>query len=345
MRAMSRPPRRPSGPAPSAGPRRPPRDAQDRGPGPSDRRPARDADDRAPRDAEPRTPERRGRDHRGERPYLESPKVLARRTRATVPAEADPSRPQRDATMAAPSGSLWLYGLHAVSAALANPRRRPRRLLVTAEAEEALAERLPRPWRVQGERVEKNRFQTFLPEDAVHQGIALLADPLPSSDLEDAIAASAGPVLLLDQVTDPRNVGAILRSAAAFGAAAVVMQDRNAPPETAALARTASGALETVPVVREVNLARTIQTLQKAGYWVMGMAGEATRTLAEARPRDRRVALVLGAEDTGLRRLQRETCDELVRLPILPAMESLNVSAAATVALYELARDGAADKT
>ncbi|WP_419555850.1 23S rRNA (guanosine(2251)-2'-O)-methyltransferase RlmB [Roseomonas marmotae] len=276
------------------------------------------------------------------------PRPFASEERARHPAEeaeAPARRAPRDAGMAAPAGSLWLYGLHAVSAALANPRRRVRRLLATTDAEEALAERLPRPWRVQAERVEKNRFQTFLTEDAVHQGLALLADPLPPSDLEDAIAASNGPVLLLDQVTDPRNVGAILRSAAAFGAAAVVMQDRNAPPETAALARTASGALETVPVVREVNLARTIQTLQKAGFWVMGLAGEATRSLAEACPRDRRVALVLGAEDTGLRRLQRETCDELVRLPILPAMESLNVSAAATVALYELTRDGGSDKT
>ncbi|EHL96986.1 RNA methyltransferase, TrmH family, group 3 [Acetobacteraceae bacterium AT-5844] len=242
--------------------------------------------------------------------------------------------------MAAPSGSLWLYGLHAVAAALANPKRRARRLLLTADAEEALLARLPRPWRLQAERVEKNRFQTFLTEDAVHQGAALLADPLPPADLEEAITASNGPVLLLDQVTDPRNVGAILRSAAAFGAAAVVMQDRNAPPETGALARTASGALEIVPVVREVNLSRTIQTLQKAGFWVMGLDGAAKRELAEAKPTDRRAALVLGAEDTGLRRLQRETCDELVRLPMMPEVESLNVSAAATVALYELVRKG-----
>jgi len=155
-------------------------------------------------------------------------------------------------------------------------------------------------------------------------------------------------VLLLDQVTDPRNVGAILRSAAAFGVACVVMQDRNAPPETGALARTASGALETVPLAREVNLARTIQVLQKAGFWVMGLEGTATRTLAEAKPAagsGRRSALVLGAEDTGLRRLQRETCDELVRLPIRSAMESLNVSAAATAALYELARNSEADES
>ncbi|MFM7416436.1 MAG: 23S rRNA (guanosine(2251)-2'-O)-methyltransferase RlmB, partial [Alphaproteobacteria bacterium] len=169
--------------------------------------------------------------------------------------------------------------------------------------------------------------------------VALLVEPLEAVALEDAIAASDGPVLLLDQVTDPRNVGAILRSAAAFGAACVVLQDRHAPPETGALARAASGALDIVPVVREVNLSRAIASLQKAGFWVMGLAGDATRTLAEACPKDRRVALVLGAEDAGLRRLQRETCDELVRLPITQAMESLNVAAAAAVALYEVVRD------
>jgi 23S rRNA (guanosine2251-2'-O)-methyltransferase len=235
-------------------------------------------------------------------------------------------------------GALWLHGLHAVAAALANPRRGAKRLLVTEEAEAALAERLPKPWRLPAERIDKARFRTFLPEDAVHQGIALLAEPLPPAHLEDVIIARPGPVLLLDQVTDPRNVGAILRSAAAFGAAAVVLQDRHAPPETAALARAASGALEIVPVVREVNLSRAILALQRAGFWVLGLAGDAPKALAEAVPRDRRVALVLGAEDAGLRRLQRETCDELVRLPIAPEIESLNVAAAAAVALYEITR-------
>jgi 23S rRNA (guanosine2251-2'-O)-methyltransferase len=210
---------------------------------------------------------------------------------------------------------------------------------VTEDAEKSLRAALNRPWRLPPERIERQRFGTFLTEDAVHQGVALLVEPLEAVALEDAIAASDGPVLLLDQVTDPRNVGAILRSAAAFGAACVVLQDRHAPPETGALARAASGALDIVPVVREVNLSRAIASLQKSGFWVMGLTGDATRTLAEARPRDRRVALVLGAEDTGLRRLQRETCDELVRLPITSAMESLNVAAAAAVALYEVIRD------
>jgi 23S rRNA (guanosine2251-2'-O)-methyltransferase len=226
-----------------------------------------------------------------------------------------------------------------VAAAIRNPRRKNRRLLVTEDAEKSLRAALNRPWRLPPERIERQRFGTFLTEDAVHQGVALLVEPLEPVALEDAIAASDRPVLLLDQVTDPRNVGAILRSAAAFGAACVVLQDRHAPPETGALARAASGALDIVPVVREVNLSRAIASLQKAGFWVMGLAGDASRTLSEAKPRDRRVALVLGAEDTGLRRLQRETCDELVRLPITPAMESLNVAAAAAVALYEVIRE------
>lgn len=255
-------------------------------------------------------------------------------------ARNESSRREEDRT---PANTIWMHGLHAVAAALLNPRRRLRRLLVTADAEATLRERLPEGTfaarKIQPERVEdRARFHTFLPEDSVHQGAALLAEPLPGIALDDALKASPGPVLLLDQVTDPRNVGAILRCAAAFGAAAVVVQDRHAPPETGALARAASGALELVPMVREVNLARAIRHLQDGGAWVLGLTGDATRTLAEAKPADRRIGLVLGAEGGGLRRLQRETCDELVRLPIQAAMESLNVSAAAAVALYELGR-------
>jgi 23S rRNA (guanosine2251-2'-O)-methyltransferase len=279
-----------------------------------------------PRDAEA-GPQPRGRDRRG----MNDP----RPSRTPEP----PPRPAPQEREATPPGALWIHGLHAVAAALANPRRRARRLLLTAEAEAELTKRVPKPWRIQAELADRHRFQTFLPEDAVHQGAALLAEPLTPLALDQAIARSDGPVLLLDQVTDPRNVGAILRSAAAFGAACVVMQDRNAPPETGALARAASGALEVVPIAREVNLSRAIVALQRAGFWVLGLAGGASRTLAEAAPRDRRVALVLGAEDAGLRRLQRETCDELVRLPIAPGIESLNVAAAAAVALYEIARD------
>ena len=233
---------------------------------------------------------------------------------------------------------MWLHGLHAVAAALANPARRLKRLLLTEEAHTALRTRLAPPWRIAPEKMDRARIAALLPEDSVHQGAALLAEALPSLDLDRALDHGTGPVLVLDQVTDPRNVGAILRSAAAFGAAAIVMQDRHAPPETGALARAASGALEIVPVVREVNLSRALDALKKAGLWVVGLDGAAPTTLAQAGLGGRRVALVLGAEGEGMRRLTREHCDELARLPIAPEMESLNVSAAAAVALYELAR-------
>ena len=340
------PPRRPGPPGPrppkgaAEGPRRggPPPSRTEGRPDRPPRPAGRAGDSARPEDAEA-PPRMRGRDRRG----MNDPRPGRAEPAPSPPRNALPPRSARPAEREpTPPGSLWLHGLHAVAAALVNPRRRARRLLLTADAEAELARRVPKPWRCQAEVVDRSRFQTFLPEDSVHQGAALLAEPLTPVLLEHAIAQSNGPVLLLDQVTDPRNVGAILRSAAAFGAACVVMQDRNSPPETGALARAASGALEIVPIAREVNLSRAIVALQRAGFWVLGMAGDAKRTLAEAAPRDRRVALVLGAEDAGLRRLQRETCDELVRLPIAPGIESLNVAAAGAVALYELARDRAA---
>jgi 23S rRNA (guanosine2251-2'-O)-methyltransferase len=262
------------------------------------------------------------------------------RPRPTHPASRGPRPAEAGAN--APRGAgegVWLHGLHPVAAALANPARRLRRLLVTRDAERDLAEVVPNPWRITPELVERDRFAAILPPDAVHQGAALLVEPLPTLTLERVLEGSTGPVLVLDQVTDPRNVGAILRSAAAFGAAAMLLQDRHAPQETGSLARAASGALEVVPILREVNLSRAIQALKKAGLWVVGLEAAAPITLAQSGLQGRRVALVLGAEGEGLRRLTRENCDELVRLPIRPAMESLNVSAAAAVALYELVRE------
>lgn len=295
-----------------------------------------------PRRPPPSSPPQSRHPHRRHHP----PSAAAARRDAAPAGGPPPERPTGAAAPppprppAAERGTYWLHGLHAVAAALANPARRLRRLLLTGEAEAALAARLPPPWRIAAERAERNRFQTFLPEDAVHQGAALLVEPLAPRPLERAVAESEGPVLLLDQVTDPRNVGAILRSAAGFGAACVVLQDRHAPPETGALARAASGALELVPVVREVNLARALLTLKRAGFWAIGLEAGAPVTLAQAVAglAGRRAALVLGGEEAGLRRLQRETCDELARLPVAAEVESLNVSAAAAVALYELAR-------
>ena len=236
-----------------------------------------------------------------------------------------------------PRGTVWIYGQHAVAAALANPARRLRRLLLTEEAEQSLAQRLPQPWSLQPERTERARVDHLLGRDVVHQGAALLADLLPTPSLQHALERP-GPLLVLDQVTDPRNVGAILRSAAAFGVAAVITQDRNAPEETGSLAKAASGALETVPLLRAVNIARTLIALKAAGCWVVGLDAAGGNPLSGPALAERRPALVLGAEGEGLRRLTRETCDEVAVLTMPGAMESLNVSAAAAVALYELAR-------
>jgi len=230
-----------------------------------------------------------------------------------VPVAAAPVR-ERVAPGGAPRGSVWLHGLHAVAAALANPARRVKRLVLTEE------------------------LDTLLGRDTVHQGAALLADLLTPPSLA-SVLERPGPVLVLDQVTDPRNVGAVLRSAAAFGVAGVITQDRNSPEETGVLAKAASGALETMPLIRAVNLARTLAALKAAGFWVVGL--DAAGAPFRGGPlQERRVALVLGAEGAGLRRLTRETCDELAGLAMPGVMESLNVSAAATVALYELTRGG-----
>lgn len=238
----------------------------------------------------------------------------------------------------APGGTVWLYGLHAVAAALVNPNRRLRRLVLTGEAEAALSARVPQPWPLIPDRVDRARVDQLLGRDTVHQGAALLADPLSQPALA-AVLERPGPVLVLDQVTDPRNIGAVLRSAAAFAAVCVVTQERNAPDETGALAKAASGALETMPMLHAVNISRSLAALKAAGLWIVGLDAGAPPLRGEAFA-GRRVALVLGAEGGGLRRLVRETCDELAGLAMPGAMESLNVAAAATVALYELGRNG-----
>lgn len=279
---------------------------------------------------------------------MKSPRRRASRSDASGMSAGSVSRPPfagrtgerrvPQAAGGAPRGTIWLYGLHAVAAALANPARRLRRLVLTEEAEAALNAKLPRPWALTPERGERGRMDGVAGRDAVHQGALLLADPLPPPTLAQMLERR-GPVLVLDQVTDPRNVGAILRSAAAFGAAGVITQDRNAPEETGLLAKAASGALETVPLLRAVNLARTLVALKAADCWCVGLDA-AGAPLCGPVLAGRRVALVLGAEGAGLRRLTRETCDEVVGLTMTGPMDSLNVSAAATVALYELGRAG-----
>jgi 23S rRNA (guanosine2251-2'-O)-methyltransferase len=233
-------------------------------------------------------------------------------------------------------GPCWLAGLHAVQAVLENPHRTILRILLTETAAQELETRMQRSLPPETERVDRTQLERFLGSDMVHQGAAVLVEPLEAVALEDALERS-GPVLVLDQVTDPRNVGAILRSAAAFGAACVVMQDRHAPPESAVLAKAASGALEHVPVVRVVNLSRTIVQLKEAGLWAIGLDAGGS-VLDGSALGGRRAALVLGAEGDGLRRLTRESCDEISGLKMAGGMESLNVSVAASVALYEVVR-------
>ncbi|MFN3075325.1 MAG: 23S rRNA (guanosine(2251)-2'-O)-methyltransferase RlmB [Alphaproteobacteria bacterium] len=246
-----------------------------------------------------------------------------------------------------PTGAVWLHGRHAVAAALSNPVRQCHRLLLTAEAGQSLGEGWRRK-RPEGESpaievvfVAREAIDAVVPDGAVHQGAALLVDPLDPLEVSDlrvmASSRDRATVVVLDQVTDPHNVGAVLRSAAAFGAIGLVVQDRHAPEETGTLAKAASGALELVPLVRAVNLARALEELKDGGFWCLGLDAAATTNLSAA-DLSGRIALVLGSEGQGLRRLVRESCDLLVRLPICDGVESLNVSNAAAVALYELAR-------
>lgn len=240
----------------------------------------------------------------------------------------------------------FLYGLHPVAAAWANPERRCRRLLVTESGRAALAEALdgakaaglPRPEPTPVERADLDRL---LPAGAVHQGVVLDAAPLPEVGIEEVCAQAESDanalVVVLDQVTDPHNVGAILRSASAFGAKAVLVTERHAPEVTGVLAKSASGALDAVPLVRVTNLVRALGDLQQAGFWCVGLAESGKRTLA-ALNLSGRTAVVLGAEGAGLRRLTMERCDEIVHLPTRGPVGSLNVSNAAAVALYEVAR-------
>ena len=244
---------------------------------------------------------------------------------------------------ATPAGAVWLYGTHAVAAALKNPARRLRRLVVTDEAQAALAAECPTPWPIQPEITPRDKIDQILGarpgSGIVHQGIALLTDQLAAPALLDALKRP-GPIVVLDQIFDPRNVGALMRTAQAFGAAAVITQDRNAPEETGALAKAASGALETIPLLRIVNIARALIVLKSADVWVVGLDGASPTRLRGESFAGRRVALVLGNEGEGMRRLTRETCDEIAALAMPGGMESLNVSAAGAVALYELTRAG-----
>lgn len=234
-------------------------------------------------------------------------------------------------------GGLWLYGLHAVAAALANPGRKVLRVVVTPRTAEELGDSLKR---FRPELAEMEAISRLLPAGSVHQGAAVLTGNLPKRDLDEVLATpneGRRIVVVLDQLTDPHNVGAILRSCAAFDVAAVVVQDRHAPPESGVLAKAASGALDRVPYVEVVNIARALEELGELGFWRIALAADGEMNLREAAPLSD-IVLVLGAEGAGIRRLVRERCDSSARIPISNAMESLNVSNAAAIALYEMRR-------
>ena len=245
-----------------------------------------------------------------------------------------------------PSGGYFLWGRHAVLAALANPERRIAALYATAEAAQDMRQcidALPVARQFELPQItesERRRLDAVHPagdgDKAVHQGMLAAVWPLEAIDLEDCIAGlGEGPVqlLLLDQLSDPRNVGAIMRSALALGGRAIITTHRNAPEESGALARAAAGALERVPMIRVVNLARAIERLQEDGIEIAGLAADGDSDVGLLREIER-LGIVMGAEGTGLRHLTRRHCDRLVRINISEDSESLNVSIAAAIALY-----------
>ena len=236
------------------------------------------------------------------------------------------------------AGAVRLWGRHAVEAALKNPERKHRKLWATREGIASLDGELPANFPL--EYADVADLGRLVARDAPHQGLVLECEPLPELFLDEVLTGDPErPLIVLDQVTDPHNVGAILRSAAAFNACAILTQDRHAPTESGTLAKSASGALEIVPWVRVVNLARALDEVAEAGYWRIGLDGEGPAPLAAALPAGP-VALVLGAEGEGMRHNVAQHCDALARLPISAAMESLNVSNAAAIALYAVATRG-----
>ncbi|KXF77613.1 RNA methyltransferase [Paramesorhizobium deserti] len=245
-----------------------------------------------------------------------------------------PARPAIEGT-AAPEGLVRLYGLHTVRAALDNPERRIRRMLVTKNALARLeigeAQALPFPVEI----VEPKAIDRETGSEAVHQGVMIEAEPLPAKRLADLGESSL--LLVLDQVTDPHNVGAILRSAVAFGAGALITTARHSPQESGVLAKAASGALEIIPHIEVRNLAEALGELHRLGFMTIGLDSEGPKEM-EAALAGTRIALVLGAEGKGLRQKTRETVTALARLDMPGAIKSLNVSNAAAISLYAVRR-------
>lgn len=249
-------------------------------------------------------------------------------------------KPDRRERLKPDDGALWLYGRHAAAAALANPLRRIKRGYATKNALDWLKSlELPGERLALLEDTRPDAIDRLLQPGAVHQGLAVEAFDLERARLKDVCEpdGTLRPVVVLDQITDPQNIGAVFRSAAAFGARAAIVQERRTPPLSGALAKAAAGAVETLPCVKAVNISRALEALKDLGYHCAGLAGDGATPISQL-PKDRPIAVVLGAEGAGLRQLVGETCDAIYRIPIAGRMESLNVSNAAAIALYEATR-------
>jgi len=236
---------------------------------------------------------------------------------------------------------IILYGKHVVLAALKNPRRKIIKILCTFENLQSIKEACAK-MRISESFIEicdRKRIESILPQTSLHQGVALVSLPLEDYSIEEICATCENEknarILILDQVTDPQNIGAIIRSCAAFGVKALIMQNRNSPQENAVIAKTSVGTSEIFPIARVTNLSRTIEILKKNGFWVLGMDGYAKDYISSV-DKNGKLAIVMGSEGKGMRRLIEEACDITAKIPIEPEVESLNVSNAAAIILYEL---------
>jgi len=247
---------------------------------------------------------------------------------------AQNDRQKRDFSEKSANDPVWLWGAHAVQAVLANTKRTVLRQVATPNAARRLG--------LSGvEEVAAREIDKLLPPGAVHQGVAVRVKPLPVVGLAELIERKVTRIAVLDQVSDPHNLGAVLRSAAAFGVGAVILQTRNSPPVTGIVAKAAAGAVESVLECRVVNIARALDTLGEAGFTTIGLAGEARSVLGDMVGDSEPLALVFGAEGAGLRPAVAKACTWLARIPISAEMESLNISNAAAIAFYEAARGNA----
>lgn len=274
---------------------------------------------------------------------IERPPVMKEIPQVRAHVEVPPAKERGEGRHAKDSraGEVWLYGHHAVAAAIANPSRKMLRLMGTTEALAKMTEDVGALG--QARPCSRREIDAVVGDDAVHQGIAMLTRALEHNLTDVLELTSSNPnacLVVLDQVTDPHNVGAILRSAAAFGASAVIAPDRHAADESGAMAKSASGALDKIAYVKSTNLVRALEEIKEHQFWLVGLDADAPQVLGQLKLGGR-IALVVGAEGEGLRRLVRETCDHVARLPMAGDMESLNVSNAAAIALYEKARQDA----